>query len=418
MNLIQHEIEEFATGILLRYFRPGKHSQVGIPRLKLARDMEMLRAHWALSQSVRQFLKYILAHRHETRSLFQNQQRSFDAFARGRIDARKTLLTRRVTGHPSVVVCDEPVRSFNTGPNQVVAWVVHAAATFVSQLHTNQRTDSFHDRLIEDTMRCISEVKRLEAMREVSKGMAINKRPVSGAIRNAARSRRMLYRLAVIAYETLSQIEVGEKKAIRKVLGNTLIEPFEDWRRFELAVGLGIGEAIASVTRKSMNLAIIGEAPTKPIVSCGQYEVYWQGAAGLFVLPQSHPSEARLNDLLNAYGMPHSIHRPDLMIVDRAAKRVLGIVEIKYSPGKQSNARFREAAEQIVRYARAYARDSEIDRLVRASLIALSHDSPTLLDEIGDAPRSVDFAGMKSGVLRSWVRDRLFAPIVQQERNL
>ena len=73
---------------------------------------------------VRTFLGYVLTHRHEAQSLLQFEKRTDDVVARGRIDARGTLLTRLVVGHPSLLIYEEPVRNFNTGPNQVVAWVV------------------------------------------------------------------------------------------------------------------------------------------------------------------------------------------------------------------------------------------------------------------------------------------------------
>ena len=79
------------------------------------------------------------------------------------------------------------------------------------------------------------------------------------------RSRRMVYRLAVAAYNTLAQIEAGNEQTLRSVLDSTLIGPLEQWRRFELAVGLGIGEALASETGEPMSLATIGKAAGTPI---------------------------------------------------------------------------------------------------------------------------------------------------------
>ena len=120
--------------MFLRHFRSGVIAGVEKPRLDRERDIDLLRAYWAISNPVRDFLSYVLSNRHEAQSLLQYNRRTDDAVARGRIDARNTVLAQRLSGHPSLVVSEEPVRSFNTGPNQVVAWVVRMAATHVERL--------------------------------------------------------------------------------------------------------------------------------------------------------------------------------------------------------------------------------------------------------------------------------------------
>jgi hypothetical protein len=197
---------------------------------------------------------------------------------------------------------------------------------------------------------------------------------------------------------------------LRCVLRSTLIGPLEQWRCFELAVGLGIGEALAAEMGEPMSLALIGTQAGAPVISCGRYDIFWQGSGGLFAPPVLEPSEERLEMVLSAYGMALSADRPDLVIADRLAGWAVGIVEVKYLAGDTASARFREAAGQIVRYARGYRPEAEIDGLVRASLIGLSREAPALLDEAAAAPRVVDFAGLSDGRLRAWVRERLLAP--------
>ena len=409
MDTLDRAIGDYAAGIFLRYFRHGTLAGATRPRLDLARDMDLLRAHWALSEPVRMFLSHVLTHRHEAQSLLQFVRRADDAVARGRVDAPRTMLARRMAGHPSLVIYEEPVRSFNTGPNHVVAWVVHAASTYAARLFSLQPADSAYARLVEETMTDVKAVKRLDALREVHKNVVVHRRPGSGALRDAVRSRRKVYRLAVAAYDTLAQIEAGNKQALRNVLNGTLIGPLEQWRRFELAVGLGIGEALASETGESMSLAMIGKAAGTPFISCGRHDIFWQGGDALYAQPASEPSDERLRVVLAAYGMPLGTDRPDLVIVDRTAGQVAGIVEVKYLAGDTAAARFREAASQVVRYARGYASGTRIDGLVRASQIVLSREVPALLDEDADAPRAVDFAGLTDGRLRRWVRERLLA---------
>ena len=410
METLDRAISDYTAGVFLRYFRQGTLAGAESPHLDLVRDMDLLRAHWALSGSVRTFLSYVLSHRHEAQSLLKFVKRTDDAVARGRIDARGTMLARRISGHPSLVVYEEPVRSFNTGPNQVVAWVVQTASTYAARVFALQPADSAYARLAEEAMEDLTAVKRLDSLREILKGVAVRRRPGPGALRDAARSRRMIYRLAIAAYDTLARIEAGDEEALRSVLHSTLIGPLEQWRRFELAVGLGIGEALSAETGEPISLALLGKGSGAPVISCGQYDIFWQSGGGLFTAPALERSEESLEAVLVAYGMHLAADRPDLVVVDRLAGRVKGIVEVKYLAGDTASARFREAAGQIVRYARGYTPEANIDGLVRASLIVLSRPPPHLLDERAAAPRSVDFAGLTDGRMRLWVKERLLAP--------
>ena len=232
-------------------------------------------------------------------------------------------------------------------------------------------------------------------------------------MRDAARSRRKIYRLAIDAYNTLARVEVGDEEALLSILHGTLIGPLEQWRRFELAVGLGIGEALAAETGVPIRLTPLGgKTAGTPVISCGRYDIFWQSHDGLLTPLAPEPSERRLQAVLAAYGMPLAAgDRPDLVIADRQAGHAVGIIEVKYLTGDTARDRFREAARQIVRYARGYAPEAGIDGLVRASLIVLSRKPHELdlLDETAAAPRTVDFSGLTDGRLRLWVQERLLA---------
>ena len=302
------------------------------------------------------------------------------------------------------------MRSFNTGPNQVVAWVVHMAASHVARLFALQPPGSAYAEMIAAAMSEIAAVKRLDVLREPVKHVAANRRPGPGALRDAARSRRMIYRHAIAAYNTLTGVEAGEEEALLRVLRSTLIAPLEQWRRFELAVAVGIGEAIAEETDEAMRLSVLGILPGQPIIRCGRFALYWQSGTTLFSLPSLEPSEIRLEAVLAAYGMGLAADRPDLVIVDQEAEVVAAIVEVKYLAGDTATARFREAAAQVVRYVRGYSNSTSIDSLIRRSLIAISMDAPEILDNAAPTVWAVDFSAMRTGALRGWVRDRLLSP--------
>lgn len=180
MDARDQAISDYAAGIFLRYFRQSTQTGADTPHLDLARDLDLLRAHWAISPPVRKFLRYVLSHRHEAQSLLQFERRMDGAVARGRIDARGTMLARRVSGHPSLVLYEEPVRSFNTGPNQVVAWVVHMVATYAGRLFAQQPPNSGYAGVIEAAMADVTAVKRLDALREPLKAVAVHRAAWAG----------------------------------------------------------------------------------------------------------------------------------------------------------------------------------------------------------------------------------------------
>lgn len=407
MQRIDREISDYAAGVFLRHFRSGGLLGAENPSLDLARDLDLLRAHWAISTPVRKFLQYVIAHRHEAQALLQFQSRTDDAVARGRIDARASVIARRVAGHPSLIVSEEPVRSFNTGPNQIVAWVVQMAATYAERLFAMQPKSSAYAGLIEVAMGEIAAVKRLDALREPLKHVTTGRRPGANALRDAARSRRLIYRHAIAAFSSLTHIESGDEAELARVLQSTLLGPIEEWRRFELAVAVGIGEAISAEIGAPLRLSILDAHPRQPLLRCGRFSVYWQSGGGLYEPPVPEPSKRRVQAILAAYGMVAAADRPDLVVVDEEAGCVTAIVEVKYLAGDTAHARFREAADQIVRYGRGYSGEANLPTLIRGSLIALSSQAPSLVDDAATAPYAIDFEGIKAGALRQWVRERL-----------
>jgi len=104
MQGIDREISDYAAGVFLRHFRSGALLGAERPSLDLVRDLDLLRAHWAISAPVREFLQYLLAHRHEAQALLQFQRRTDDAVARGRIDARASVIARRASGRAAPAV--------------------------------------------------------------------------------------------------------------------------------------------------------------------------------------------------------------------------------------------------------------------------------------------------------------------------
>ncbi|MDE0106100.1 MAG: hypothetical protein OXN89_27285 [Bryobacterales bacterium] len=305
------------------------------------------------------------------------------------------------------MVAEEPIRSFNTGPNLLLVWVIKAAATYSDRLIAMQAEGSEQTALITQLLAAISAVSRIECLREPLKRVSLRSRPSTAALQMASRTRRAVYGKAVSAYLTLSGVESGNKEVLRSVLARTLCGPLEMWRRLELAVALGIGTALEHQTGSEMHLSVLGNRTDAPILVCGEYELFWQGGGGLFMPSALEPSEQRVKTALAAYGMQLGYDRPDLVLINRPEGRVRGIIEVKYSKGDSLRRSFREATEQIVRYARGFVPSTAIDKLVRASLVVLSGEPPALINEQGAAPRAVSFAGLTDGRLDAWLSERV-----------
>ncbi len=400
---LDREISEYATGALLRYFRRGALVDVKRPRINVERDREILRGHWALSSSVRALTQYLLLHRHETQTLLVTRPRIDDAIARGRIDARATSLHQLRSGAVTSIVAQEPVRTFETGPNQVLAWVIYNAARLAARLQSLQAPGSAYSTLAENVMTQLDQVRRLDALRDAIRSPAIQRRPAPGALRDAARARRVVYRLAVEAYNSLSGIEEGNEDAIRAVINSTLVGPLEPWRRFEIAVAIAIGDALSETRKEPFSLAFLAGDSSLPILTCGSLALYWQQSTCLYKTPVMDASETMVSNILSAYDMSAGADRPDLLLVDAIKQRVLAVIEVKYLAGDTASTRFREAIEQIVRYSRGYATAAELSLLQGRSLVAMSVEAPEIIMPKPEAvPTATDFSQMMQGSLRVW----------------
>jgi hypothetical protein len=392
---IDAAIVDYSAGLLLRYFRSGAQIDGDIPRLDQRRDVDILKGHWAVSAPVRSLVAYLAERPHEAQALLAYRERVDDAVARGRIDARKTWLYRQQTGLPSALVAHEPVRSFNTGPNMLLAWVLREAAAYTMRLLSWQSDKSPYLPVLELAQAQMRHVQRIEALREPLKAVSLGQRPNADAVRDSARSRRPLYRKAVEAYRLLQGLERGETEAMERVARSALIAPLEDWRRFELAVGLGVGEALARASGGPLHLHLLGSDSSGPILTAGHFAVYWQQITKYHAPAPFEPSELATRDALKGYGIAVGTERPDLIVVDREADAVAAVVEVKYIAGDTATARFREAVDQVVRYGRSYAPAGATGPLLERSLVALSRHAPVRVSHAAPAPFCVDFAAIR-----------------------
>jgi hypothetical protein len=400
------DVVDFSAGLLVRYFRNGQIADSPVPRLDARRDLEILKGHWAISEPVHALVRYVLAHPQEVQRLLRFEVRVDDAVARGRIDARATWLYRQQSGLSFAVVTHEPVRSFETGPNLLVAWVLKEASLHAGRLSDWQVSGSPYAANLESTLDNLRKVQRIEALRDLK----ARERPNGNIRKVARRSRQKIYQLAAHAYEIFVGLERGSSSAIATVVQSTLLAPLENWRRFELAVGLAASEALAARLGVSLHLRILSGKFNGPIAEIGAYRVFWQQQTSYFSVPPLEPSEQVVKQVLTGYGIAIGSDRPDFVIVDSANDRVAAIIEVKLVSGDSVESRFKEAIQQVVRYARGYGEAGALGRIGRASLVAISHNAPQSDVLTLETIQSIDFERIKRLELTSWADQLVSQP--------
>src|SRR5262249_31393602 len=157
-----------------------------------------------------------------------------DARVRGRFDARATQIRRMLTGHPTIMVCQEPLRSYNSGPNHVLTWVLEQARRLVLRFHDMLPPSASYLEVVDRCASGLETIRRFDALHQAAKQVNLTRRPSPQAVKEASRSRRPIYKLAGEAYRALQQIEAGDEAAILKLLNDTLLGPLHAWQRFEL----------------------------------------------------------------------------------------------------------------------------------------------------------------------------------------
>jgi hypothetical protein len=395
---------DHAAALFLRYFSAAQRLSIDQPSLVMKRDRDLLRLHWSLSSPVTALVSYVLANRHEVQSVLGSEVRIEDGVLRGRLDSVKTVMLRRISGLETAIVGKEPVRSYRSGANQVLGWVLMEAWALASRFSAVTLESAGYRERIDQAHKGLDQCRRLQSIAHIVDGKILHKRPTAAAIREASRSRRRLYHMATEAYRYLLKIESGDGATIAVMLRETMLGPLEPWRRFELAVGLSVAEALAAAQNKPLALSLLVGDTKRYLARVGDFGIYWQHRTEFYVSPEPEPSEQRERHILTAYGISNAGDRPDLVIVDHARNAVTAVIEVKYLTGEDATERVKGAVGQIVRYARGYAQSHGLDRLIGRSLAVISQGIKglTLAGLPSDVPRVVDFAGIKQDALVPW----------------
>ena len=404
---VDRQINDYLTSFLLRYFRTAVDVKVEHPQIDNSNDIDLLRLHWAISGSIKCLVAHLLENPHEIQAVLEFRTCEDDSRVRGRLDSRTTVMRRMITSQQTVMVSHEPVRNYNSGPNHVLTWVLEQSWRLVTRFGDMLPREASYLERVEGCILGLETIRRFEPIRQAAKQLNLKRRPSAQAVWETSRSRRPLYVLASKAYRTLQAVESGDEAAIVETLNETLLGPLEAWRRFELAIGLGMARALADALSRSPSLgSIVGG---EPIARVGNYELLWQSHTDAWHEPPLQPAEAVVSKLLDHYGIAGGANRPDLVVRTRSSNHVVSIAEVKYFEGEKNDGTdaLRAAAHQLVRYARGYRDFEQLDGLLDHSIIALIRTTDGLNTEPKPygVPIVVDFEGVLQQGLKRWALD-------------
>ena len=351
-------LHDFTTRLLLRYFRAGRSALVSEPNVHRMEDLDLLRWHWSVSSPILNLCDHVLRNRHELQSSLAERLRMDDAVVRGRLDARRTVMVRAVSGHPTRVVFAEPVRSYTSGPNHVLVWVLQRAHFLLARFAAEAEPYSGYSEKIATGIKALSAARRIGTVAQAIADTDSTQYPSPQSLTQAAAARKRLYRLAHAALQLLRRVEDGDPDAIAAMLQDTLVAPLHEWQTFELALALGMGTALADATGGQLRLRRIAPGSASALIEAGGYVLHWQSRTAAYSDPPPEPSEEKVSGILAAYGIGAGGDRPDVVVTHGGAGQVVAIGEAKFFTDATEGwrAAFRDAAAQLVRYARGTPR--------------------------------------------------------------
>ncbi len=380
---------------LLRYFRDGDRVTADESRVQEG-DRGLLRLHWSISSPVYDLVEYVRHHPHEVRSSLDTRRVTSRNIS-GRVNAAESVREQLRTSDPSVFVVDEAYRSHENGPNRVLFWTVSYAGQLGRRFRSLLPAEGSYALRTVTVLRSVEDARRILPSLEAP----LLRVPSADDVRAARRSRSLLYRRAAEAYELLRSVERLDPDAVTTLLGGTLVGPMERWRQFEFALGLGMANAIASMTGDCPRLHYIRIGVPDALVTVGPYAILWQRPGPLYNAFTLETWERRAVDILAAYHVRPGWDRPDIVVVDTRTKRAVAVGEAKYFESTNWRDAFRGAATQIVEYARGYElQQGDVEQIIARSFIAL-WDADKPVSPVEGQPFVATFCTLQS-TLQAW----------------
>lgn len=387
---------------LLRWLGAGSQSGYEGSVSNLAEeDLEALRMWWALSRPVGKLAERCASRPRDISPTLEDFHREVSGDLTGPPDAAGSTLLQARTGDPSAFVVTEPDNTWLSGPNRVMAKTLHAAhaALRAAAPHTGR---GLFDDLVRERLTQIDNALRTAPMTEILSSHAGRARIVANERRQAAKARAPLYRLAWDCAEALEGIEALEPERLRDLLSADLLPRMEAWRRFEMALVMEAGEALAEASKHPFILDA-SFAAKRPVARIGDLEIWWQRAIPSRPFYLLDEGERIAEALANSLGVPAGTARADVTIERKG--RILALIECKWFGNPTSAAAgIREACPQIVGYARdaAWKQGESANEILERSLVALASRGSSPI-RVGTGPIGcIDLSDLGRGSLAPW----------------
>lgn len=361
---------------LLAYFRSGTSvSEVPLGNIAFAGTLRLLQLHWAIGRDMRELLEYFLQRHGEMISSPTTRLLETQSAIRGTGNWPSTIIRRQVTGNPHVTVYRNVRRSFDTGPNKVLLFVISNALRVLETI--SRRADligsPYGESIRRNTELAVRAQRAIELrqLRGAPSGR-VPPRPSAKDVQMALHSPRRIYILAARQMQLLLEMANSGSRSFIDITVGELVAPLRSWQRFELFALLHIGLALGSELGLKPKLNDLSGAMAGPAIEVGPFDVYWG------VNPRSSPYSMQLpaereivQRLLTAFGLVSYRGRPDITVVNRQDSEVISIVECKCASIDSASltGQFRDAVRQLVEYSADFR--GGFERRLGASAIAM-----------------------------------------------
>jgi hypothetical protein len=334
-------------------------------------DVEALRMWWALSGPVGALAARVAARPREVSPALDGFRREVSGELPGPPEAAASALLQAITLDPAAFVVTEMSATWLSGPNRVLAKTLDAARGALRAAALHARGGLF-DGPARERLALLDDALRVAPIRDLLATPAGRARIGAHERRQAAKARAPLYRLSWDCASSLAGIEALEPESIAALLAQETLPSMETWRRFELAVLLEAGEALAAATGSPCILDA-SFAAGRSAARVGDLDIRWQRAIPGRPEAVLDSGERMARDLALSLGVAAGTARADLTI--ERAGRILSIIECKwFSDAASVPAAILEACPQIVGYARdaGYVQGDAYDAILARSLVALA----------------------------------------------
>ena len=368
------EIDEAIAEGLLAYFREGGTHSIQQPQSLRFQDMRrLLRLHWAFSPRMQSFLQYLLKRHGEIVSSSTQAVQQTMGSIRGPGMWPETYMQRHITANPALTIFRDNRRTYDLGANRVLKFVTSAAHSLLEPYASrSDLSQTPYGIEIRNAFGLATRAGRVLHLRQIDK-LLIGKdsEPSYQDVKQSAQSRRLLYVLAARLYRTHKDIESSTVNDPSEIIDTTLVAPLYAWQRFELFSVLYLGLALSRFTGSPANLHDLTGGRGIPAITVDHFAIHW-GSRPLEVRLSSQLPERRklFDQMLHRYGLDPREGRSDITITDARNRRVLAVVECKYSTNMDgsTSGQFRDALNQLLDYAEEYEGDAK-ERLMKSAIV-------------------------------------------------